>query len=191
LRSHAPALYCARQTLVDSELRIIGKSGALARWAGFPAALTQNVATGCTVMLNRGAAALVAASRPPEGTLHDWWCYLIVMAAGGRLVQDDHPVVLYRQHGRNLVGAPRSRRHRAIAALRRGPDVFMAMLRHNVAGLAAQPHLLTEQASRDVARVHRALNGNLWHRIGALRMPGLVRQTWLETMLFRCWFLIG
>src|SRR4051812_44369921 len=48
-----PVLYCARQILVDEALRRLGISGPLARPAGFPAALTQNVATGCTVMLNR------------------------------------------------------------------------------------------------------------------------------------------
>ena len=92
--------------------------------AGFPAALTQNVATGCTVMLNRPAARLVAASRPSTGTLHDWWAYLLVTAAGGRLVQDEEPVVLYRQHAQNLVGAPASMVSRAIAALRRGGRVI-------------------------------------------------------------------
>jgi hypothetical protein len=191
LPPQTPALYCARQMLVDAQLQPIGLSGPIARSPDFPAALTQNVATGCTVMLNRGAAALVARSQPSAGALHDWWCYLIVTAGGGRVVQDDHPVVLYRQHGRNLVGAPRSRTLRAVAALRRGPDVFMGVLRHNVAALAAQPNLLTAQARREVAVVHRALNGGLWRRLAALRLPGLVRQTWAETMLFRCWFLIG
>ena len=186
-----PLLYCARQMLVDARLQPLGISGALARWAEFPAALTQNVATGCTLMLNRAASVLVAESRPSQGALHDWWCYLIVTASGGRVVQDEHPVVLYRQHGGNLVGAPRSRRRRAVAALRRGSGVFMSVLRQNVAALAAQPHLLTEQARADVTAVHRALNGGVWRRLAALRLPGLVRQTWPETVLFRCWFLMG
>ena len=101
---------------MDARLQRLGISGPLSRPAGFPASLTQNVATGCTVMLNRAAARLVAASRPSTGTLHDWWAYLLVTAAGGRLIQDEEPVVLYRQHAQNLVGAPASMappRHRA------------------------------------------------------------------------------
>ncbi len=59
LPAEIPALYCARQMLVDEAGRKLGVSPPIRR-AGFPAALTQNVATGCTVMLNRAAAALVA-----------------------------------------------------------------------------------------------------------------------------------
>jgi glycosyltransferase involved in cell wall biosynthesis len=186
-----PILYCARQILVDNNLRSLGMSHPLARPAGFPAALTQNVATGCTVMLNRPAARLVAASRPSTGTLHDWWAYLMVTAAGGRLIQDSEPVVLYRQHGSNLVGAPASMASRAAAALRRGPAVFMNVLREHVAALLAQPELLTERARADLATLDHALRSGLWHRFAALRTPGLYRQTWPETLLFRCWFLIG
>jgi glycosyltransferase involved in cell wall biosynthesis len=55
-----PALYFARQVLVDPALHRIGLSEPLAISPGFPASLTQNVATGCTVMMNQPAAALVA-----------------------------------------------------------------------------------------------------------------------------------
>jgi glycosyltransferase involved in cell wall biosynthesis len=186
-----PGLYCARQLLVDSRLQPLAESAAFVKWAGFPAALTQNIATGCTLMMNSAGAALVAASTPSAGALHDWWCYLVVSAAGGRVIQDDKPVVLYRQHGRNLVGAPRSRPARALAALRRGSGLFMSGLRQNVAALAAQPHLLTAQSRAEIAAVQRALDGPWWRRAAVLRMKGLARQTWLETMLFRCWFLFG
>src|SRR5205823_6058969 len=93
-----PGLSCARQILVDERLRPLGLSPRISREAGFPAALTQNIATGCTVMLNPAAAGLVAASHPPPSTWHDWWSYLTVAAAGGRILVDDAPSVLYRQH---------------------------------------------------------------------------------------------
>ena len=186
-----PILYCARQILVDARLQRLGISQSLARPAGFPAALTQNVATGCTVMLNCLAARLVAASRPSTGTLHDWWAYLLVTAAGGRLIQDQEPVVLYRQHAQNLVGAPASMTRRAIAAIRRGPALFMTVLREHIAALLAHPDLVSEAARADLARLEAALHSRPWDRLSALRLPGLYRQTWPETLLFRCWFLIG
>ncbi|MBN8891622.1 MAG: hypothetical protein BGP12_08570 [Rhodospirillales bacterium 70-18] len=187
----SPALYCARQVLVDAELRRIGLSGPPGRQPGFPASLTQNVATGCTVMLNRAALLLVARSTPSSASLHDWWCYLLVTAAGGRFVQDDEPVVLYRQHAHNFVGAPPSMLRRAVAALRRGPGVFMSVLRQNVAALAAQPELLSEPARAEVLMIHQALQRGPLARLAALRLPGLHRQTWTETLLFRLWFLVG
>lgn len=189
--AEVPALYCARQVLVDCGLHRLGLSHKLRRPPGFPTALTQNIATGCTVMLNQAAARLVAGSRAPPSTLHDWWCYLVVAAAGGRLIMDETPVVLYRQHPGNLVGAPRSLTRRAVAAMRRGPGVFMAVLRHHVAGLQAQPHLLCPEAARALDEIDAALRSGPARRLAALRLPGLYRQTWQETLLFRIWFMVG
>ena len=186
-----PALYCARQVLVDAGLRRLGLSCAVRRPAGFPAALTQNIATGCTVMLNRAAARLVAGSRQPGSTLHDWWSYLVVAAAGGTLLLDETPTVLYRQHPANLVGAPRSMTRRAVAALRRGPGVFMGVLRDHVAALASQPHLLCPEARAALGVIDAALREGPRRRVAALRLPGLHRQTWQETLLFRVWFMMG
>jgi glycosyltransferase involved in cell wall biosynthesis len=187
----SPALYFARQKLVDSALRPLGLSPAVRRSPGFPAALTQNVATGCTLMLNRAAAALVARSTAPAAANHDWWCYLLVAAAGGSLLPDTTPVVLYRQHGDNAVGAPASLLGRGLAALRRGPRSFMNVLQQHMAALVDQQHLISPLARTQLASLERALKGRLPDRIRALRMPGLRRQTWLETVVFRAWFLMG
>lgn len=185
-----PALYCARQVLVDAQLGRIADSAMLRQPPGFPAALTQNIATGCTVILNRAAAEVVAASRAPAGTLHDWWCYLVVAAAGGRVLFDTTPVVLYRQHQFNALGAPATLLQRGIAALRRGPAIFMTVFLQNIAALADQPELISPAARAQVAMIAQALEGGAMHRWKALRMPGLLRQTWPETMLFRLWFLL-
>ena len=108
-----PALYCSRQMLVGETLEPIGPSEPFYRPPGFAAALTQNIATGCTILLDPAAAALVAGSIPPDGPLHDWWSYLLVTGAGGRIIADAEPTIMYRQHATNLVGAPSSRRNRA------------------------------------------------------------------------------
>ena len=138
-----PALYCARQILVDENLNRIGLSAALDGPAAFPASLTQNIATGNTVLLNAAAIALIAASEPPSKTWHDWWCYLMVTAAGGTVVRDGRGVILYRQHAENVVGAPASAPQRALAALRRGPGAFMTVFRANVEALSRQSAALT------------------------------------------------
>ncbi len=186
-----PTLYCSRQILVDEALQRIGLSAALRRPLQFPAALTQNVATGCTVALNAAAARLVASSHPPSATLHDWWSYLVVSANGGQLVADATPTVLYRQHGGNAVGAPASMRRRAVAALRRGPGVFMNVLRCHVAALREQPDLLSPDAAAALDVVEAGLQGGMTQRLAALQRCTLSRQTWQETLVFRCWFLVG
>ncbi|HTW70356.1 MAG TPA: glycosyltransferase family 2 protein, partial [Acetobacteraceae bacterium] len=178
-----PALYCARQELVDEQLRYLGKSPACAREAGFPAALTQNIATGCTIVMNRAAAEVVLSLPPPEGTLHDWWCYITVSAAGGRIVSDASTVLHYRQHVGNLVGSPLGTLRRGIAALRRGPGPFMAMFRGHVAALQAHSDLLSDRARADLAVISAALAGNLRDKLSALGVPDFRRQTWLENLV--------
>ena len=189
--SSKPALYCARQVLVDGALKPIGLSLPVHPTPGFSQALTQNIVTGCTMMLNRTAAWLVAASTPSPAVLHDWWCYLIVTGAGGVVLQDAEPVLFYRQHGGNMVGAPPNFRRRAMAAARRGRGGFMRVLRLNVAALRSQPGLLSAQARRDVNRLDAALCGGWRARMRALRMAGLARRTWFETLVFRAWLILG
>ncbi len=189
--ANVPALYCARQTLVGPSLTYIGLSSPILRQPCFPAALTQNIATGCTAMINRAAARLIALSRPPRTTLHDWWSYLVVAAAGGRILVDPAPAVLYRQHGGNLVGAPGTWLARALGALRRGPRPFMQVFRAHVAALAETPELLSSEAAAALATLAKALDSPPWRRLPALALAGLSRQTPLETLLFRLWFLLG
>ncbi len=74
-----PALYCARQILVDGTLNRIGLSAPLGGPARFPASLTQNIATGNTVVAQPGGDP--AGRRQPRRrakTWHDWWCYMMV-----------------------------------------------------------------------------------------------------------------
>ncbi len=189
--AETPGLYCARQMLVDAELRPIRPSPPIDGHAGFPQALTQNIATGCTVMLNPPAVRLVGASLEPAGTLHDWWAYIVVAAAAGCILRDDEPAVLYRQHAQNAVGGRASFWRRALAAVRRGPNVFMRVFRAHVEALMAQPNLVAPGSREALGRIAASLGQGVLPRLQVLRYPGLRRQTAAETWLFRLWFLLG
>lgn len=186
-----PGLYCARQHLVAADLQHVKDSPLMRGRMGFPQAMTQNVATGCTVMLNQQAAQLLAEAHEPSETLHDWWSYILVSAAGGALMMDETPTVLYRQHAHNAVGVPLSPGRRAWAALRRGPSVFMRTFRAHMRALEAQPQLLTPPAREALALVSAGLHDGFSRRLRALAHPALRRQSWAETQLFRLWFLLG
>ncbi len=184
-----PVLYCARQILVDAALRGTRLSVAHDRTPGFPAGLTQNIANGNTLVMNAAATALVATSGWPEGTVHDWWSYIVVSACGGRILFDPEPQVLYRLHRDNLIGSARPLPARAVAAIRRGPVTFLTMMRRHADMLATQPSRLTPQARQDLKRIQSALQGGFLRRLAALHCPGFRRRTMLENMLFRFWFL--
>ncbi|MCW2779209.1 MAG: spsA [Frankiales bacterium] len=98
-----PALYCARVLVVDEDLRPLYPHVLPHRGPSFANALVQNVATGCTVVLNREARALVRDRWPSYAVMHDSWLYL-VLAGTGTVLYDPEVVVHYRQHGANVVG---------------------------------------------------------------------------------------
>ena len=188
---HVPALYCAGHIAVDGQLRPIGVSPPVRRQPGFPAALTQNIVQGCTMMMNRRAAQLVAASRPPPITWHDWWSYIVVSAAGGEVLVDPTPTILYRQHTANQIGSAGNFWQRGLAVIRRGRRPFVSMLRNHIRALRQDPHLLTSASREQLTVIARGMEGGVRARIAALRLAGFKRQTWQETLVFRLWFVLG
>ena len=65
--------------------------------------IIQNTLTGCTALYNRALANLLIAE-PPYMIMHDWW--LILVASGFGVVDHvDEKTILYRQHGKNAIGA--------------------------------------------------------------------------------------
>jgi glycosyltransferase involved in cell wall biosynthesis len=185
----APALYCARQYRVDEALSDAALSATYRKVPDFPACLTQNIANGNTLVMNAAAAALVACTGLPEDAVHDWWSYIVVSACGGLVLFDERPQVLYRLHESNLIGKAHPLFHRALAALRRGPCVYMTMMQRHADALAAQASLLSPAARRDLRLVQAALQGGVLHRAAALCCPRFRRRTLLENLLFGYWFI--
>lgn len=65
--------------------------------------LPQNVITGCTILINKPLLKL-AMPIPKESIMHDWWIGLVA-AAFGQIDSLSKSTILYRQHGKNDVGA--------------------------------------------------------------------------------------
>jgi glycosyltransferase involved in cell wall biosynthesis len=65
--------------------------------------VVRNSVTGAALMVNRALVDL-ACPIPRDAMFHDWWLAL-VGAAFGRVVAVREPTILYRQHGKNAVGA--------------------------------------------------------------------------------------
>lgn len=64
--------------------------------------LLRNIVTGCACIMNQSLVQL-AKPIPNEARMHDAWVALVA-ASCGRLAWLNEPLVLYRQHGRNVVG---------------------------------------------------------------------------------------
>ena len=65
--------------------------------------LFQNCVTGCTILMNRRLAD-TAAPIPESAIMFDWWIALLAQQQG-HIITMSAPLVKYRQHDRNTVGA--------------------------------------------------------------------------------------
>lgn len=65
--------------------------------------IIQNTLTGCTALYNRALSDLIAVE-PPYMIMHDWWL-ILVASAFGVVGHVDEKTILYRQHGKNEIGA--------------------------------------------------------------------------------------
>jgi len=103
-----PILVHTDLKVVDQNLRIISES----MWRyqklqperkSLNYLLVQNNVTGCTMMINKKLKELVL-SIPQEAMVHDWWMALIASALGEIGIVNES-TILYRQHGKNDIGA--------------------------------------------------------------------------------------
>lgn len=175
-----PALYCGRTTICDARLAPLGASPYFSRPPAFRNALAQSLGGGNTMVLNRAALDLLQdTARAAEGIVsHDWWAYQIVSGAGGAIIYDPEPSLLYRQHPGNLIGTNTG----LLAAMHRLRLLLGGRFRDwndaNTAALARAAHWLTPEARKTLGTFDVIRNGSLIKRIRAMRAAGLYRQTW-------------
>lgn len=186
-----PLIYGAQSRHIDESGREIGKSRRPKGEVSLRNAVVQNMVSGHSLVLNPQALALVRAAGRPRGIgFQDWWLSLLVLACGGRAVVDDAEVLLYRQHGGNVMGAPQG-----MAALWRRLDqlrlgLFRGWIAANLAGLGAVEARLTPEARQIIARLGEprhglaqnglVQNGLVQHsltRLRAYRALGIARQS--------------
>ncbi|MDJ0823599.1 MAG: glycosyltransferase [Paracoccaceae bacterium] len=192
-----PALYCSRTWIVEADLGRRRLSAPLRHAPGFRNALVQNIASSNTTLLNRAAADLARAAAPEAASVpglaaHDWWLYQLITGAGGQVVHDPEPTLLYRQHGGNQIGANdgwKAQLYR-IGFLLSGR--FAAWNSANIAALSASAERLTAE-NRQILRRFAALRDlPLLPRLREMAALGLYRQgrlsqaaLWLALVLGR------
>jgi glycosyltransferase involved in cell wall biosynthesis len=98
------------------------------------ALLRRNVVTGATTMIR--SSLLEHALPIPEGWVHDEWLALVAAAQGGVVFQED-PLIRYRQHGNNEIGASKTDYDEATRRLREKRSEFFARKLRRNDGIAA------------------------------------------------------
>ena len=106
--SAMPVLVHTDLTVTDEKLRVISESykdmaNIKFKFTKLNNLISMNVPTGCTIMYNHALSLLITAE-PDFMVMHDWWVALIA-ATFGKIGSIEAQTVLYRQHGKNSVGA--------------------------------------------------------------------------------------
>ncbi len=191
---NTPAMYHSRCLITDDSLDNHRISPARPKPPSFANALVQNIAGGNTIVLNPAASRLVhaAAQDVDDVTVHDWWLYQLITGAGGVVVHDDAPSLLYRQHGANLIGANDGMRARARRLRMVMDGTYKGWMETNLKALKTCAPYFTPENRRLLRRVMAARRQPLAVRMKMLREAGIHRQTqfansimWLSVALGR------
>lgn len=185
--AETPLLVHSDLLLVDEELQpmadsFVTYSGLSPATSGLGVLLCENQVTGCACAINRSLLEL-ATPIPREALMHDWWLALLASSVG-KIGFISRPLVRYRQHAGNVLGAMsyRQRIGRLISSLRQW-KVQMTNIRRGLMQAAALEQRV--RASRmgsplntlqQIDAYANILNVPRLHRIGALRTQGIGRS---------------
>lgn len=176
LNSDLPSLYAAESMLADAHGRPLQPTQTGKAKACFAASLGQNLFGGHSILFNAATLDLIrAAGRPAGIAFHDWWIYQLVSGAGGHLVLDPAPMLLYRQHGKNVLGAAMRGRFRG-RLNRVTSGQWGGEMRAHAEALAKVAHLLTPEAQRTL-RAYLQAPTRGFARVGTFRRLGLRRSS--------------
>lgn len=115
----SPVLYASNVLVVDQNLNPIGNMGQGEKYTDFPHSLVYSMAPGCTFVFNREALKVLRNfDRSAYIYIHDWLTHQLI-AMTGKVIYDSRPSMLYRQHGNNVIGAPKKGVKKYIAKVKR------------------------------------------------------------------------
>lgn len=189
-----PALYAGRTTICDSTLNPLRLSPLFARPPSFRNALVQSIGGGNTMVVNRAALDILQESSIKARRIvsHDWWMYQMVSGAAGRVIYDPQPMLLYRQHPGNIIGANDTLRASAHRLLQLVRGRFRNWNEANLETLNAARHWLSPAARETLDHFINARASRLPDRLVMQYRSGIYRQTklgntalWLATLIAR------
>lgn len=112
-----PTLYCGAYELVNSNLEKIGNESNHQKKVSFGNSLIECIYSGCTGVFNNKLLKLTLRQLPKHAYMHDWWVYMIASSMG-KVICDEEPCMLYRQHENNVLGGNSSRMKQIVRRIR-------------------------------------------------------------------------
>jgi hypothetical protein len=163
--------------VVDAQAREIDSS--FARYQGVKpqrqslvSQWVSNSVTGCTALMNM-ALLEKALPIPSAAIMHDWWLSLVVSAFGARVYLPE-PLLDYRQHQSNTIGAKSAQRKlwsyatltglTASSGKRENQEIFDGIARQTKCFMDRYGHELTPSTSRLAKPVCGLATSGIWRR---------------------------
>lgn len=175
-----PSLYCGRTTYIDNSLKSTGQSPLFKKRPSFKNALIQSIAGGNTMVMNNSLKEILELTDTNKKIVsHDWWCYLLVTALGGKIVYDPVPGLGYRQHAENLVGANSSISDRIIRFKKMLGGTFSEWNGANINLLTDFVSLMPDENIKILSFFERSRNSGFFERLINAKRSGIYRQTFL------------
>ncbi len=176
------SIYCTSTILIDENGKTIGHSPIFKEHPSFKNALVQSIAGGNTMLFNHSTAMLIRKAGPVETISHDWWLYMLVSGAGGNIIYDEMPSLLYRQHSNNVIGSNLGffARAKRIRMLMNGR--FSSWNDINTNSLQQVKILLTKKNREILDEFCAARKYGFFKRIKYLKKLGIYRQTLLGNL---------
>ncbi|WP_347266285.1 glycosyltransferase [Paracoccus sp. (in: a-proteobacteria)] len=186
VQHHGPAVHAARTMLGDQDLRPLGPAPHLRGPFGFRNALIQACLPGNTILANAEALQLLQAGAKAadaaDVVAHDWWAYQLLAGAGAHIRRDPAPALIYRQHGRNLMGRNDTFRARALRAMMLHDGHFADWLGRNQRALEPMAGLLLPENRELLQRFGQALRASGPRACREFMRMRLYRQTSAGTL---------
>ena len=172
-----PALYCARTRSLSESGLITGASPQFRKPPSFPNALVHNIGGGNTMVMNRAARELLCRAGLVDVVSHDWWTYLMVSGAGGKVEFDQTLCLNYRQHADNQIGANTGFKRRMMRYFGALSGRNRDWNDRNIAALEQNATLLTQENRERLKVFSESRGGGVFDRLRGVRRAGLYAQT--------------
>lgn len=137
-----PLLYYSATDLVDAELKLITIHEIKTNRSPLGRFFFPDI-SGNTIVINNRLRDLLVTDIPKGIAIHDKWAVQLCLATGGKCVGDPVSHILYRQHGRNVVGMETTLIQKACKFYRvamKGEDIHLRLLAQNYGNLLVEPY---------------------------------------------------